>query len=282
MYDNFTIPDPVYGDWADGPDYPPDFTARRLAGKYDLLSDEMLRETRRRYYGQVSYIDYQLGRFFGELRSRGMYDDTVIMFDADHGEHLGDHGIFGKTTFLRGSGDVPLVMRFPEWVPLAHPALEIDTPALTIDLYPTILELAGLRAQGETDGVSLLPWIQQGHGEEGRIVCGEYGRGMGTAFATDGRFKYVYYAHGGIEHLFDVIRDPDDLHNLSHSAEHERHVGRLKTALIDYLERFGRPLVKDGQLVALDVDIDEYALRGRNPCAWRGPMRYGQGYGGGW
>lgn len=281
MYDNFSIPDPVYGDWAEGPDYPPDFAARRLTGKYDQLSLEMLRETRRRYYGQVSYIDYQLGRFFGELRSRGMYEDTAILFDADHGEHLGDHGIFGKTTFLRGSGDVPLVMRLPGWVPLAHPALEIDMPVLTVDLYPTILELAGLRARGEIDGMSLLSWIQQGNGEE-RIICGEYGRESGTAFATDGRLKYVYYAHGGIEHLFDVANDPDDLHNLSHSAEHEQHVERLKTALIDYLKGFARPLVEDGQLVVFDADLDEYALRGRNPCAWRGPMRYGQGYGGGW
>jgi arylsulfatase A-like enzyme len=111
MYDNFTIPDPVYGDWANESDYPPDFNARRLASKYDQLNEEMLRETRRRYYGQVSYIDYQLGRFFGELKTRGFYDDTAILFDADHGEHLGDHGIFGKTTFLRGSGDVPLCTR---------------------------------------------------------------------------------------------------------------------------------------------------------------------------
>jgi arylsulfatase len=282
MYDNFTIPDPVYGDWAEGPDYPPDFTARRLVGKYDQLSSEMLRETRRRYYGQVSYIDYQLGRFLGELRTRGLYDDTAIIFDADHGEHLGDHGIFGKTTFLRGSGDVPLVMRVPQWLPLAHSALEIDAPVLTADLHPTILELAGLAPEGEgTDGRSLLSWMQAGRGEE-RIVCGEYGRGGGTVFATDGKLKYVYYAHGGVEHLFDVVHDPDDLHNLSHSAEHEGSMERLKAALIDYLGGFERPLVEGGQLVVLDADLDVAALRGRNPCAWRGPMRYGQGYGGGW
>jgi arylsulfatase len=282
MYDNFTIPDPVYGDWAEGADYPPDFTARRWTAKYDQLSDEMLREARRRYYGQVSYIDYQLGRFFGELRSRGLYDDTVLMFDADHGEHLGDHGIFGKTTFLCGSGDVPLVMRFPDQVTCAHAALEIDAPVLTADLYPTILELAGLVPTGEVDGVSLLPWIAAGGGDSSRIVCGEYGREAGTAFATDGRFKYVYYARGGVEHLFDIVNDPEDLRNLAHSADHGTILGELKTNLIRYLERFERPLVEGGQLVAVEAELDEHALRGRNPCAWRGPMRYGQGYGGGW
>jgi hypothetical protein len=52
--------------------------------------------------------------------------------------------------------------------------------------------------------------------------------------------------------------------------------------LIRTLERFERPLVQEGRLVAVEAELDEYALRGRNPCAWRGPMRYGQGYGGGW
>jgi arylsulfatase len=281
MYDNFTIPDPLCGRWVGGPDDPPDLQARRIAGKYDQLCPEMIRETRRRYYGQVSYIDYQLGRFLGELRSRGFYDDTAIIFDADHGEHLGDHGVFGKTTFMRGSGDVPLVMRLPDSVPVAHPALEIDTPVLTVDLYPTILELAGLLPQGETDGTSLLPWIQAAKSEE-RIVCGEYGRGNGTAFATDGKLKYIYYAWGGIEHLFDLVNDPDDLKNLAQDARYDTAKHQLKAAAIRYLEQFNRPMVQDGQWVALDVELDEFDLRGRNPCAWRGPMRYGQGYGGGW
>ena len=282
MYDHFTIPDPVQGDWANQVDYPPDFWARRLVAKYDQLSDEMLRESRRRYYGQVSYIDYQLGRFFGELKTRGLYDGTAILFDADHGEHLGDHGIFGKTTFLRGSGDVPLVMRFPDWVPLAHPALEIDTPVLTVDLYPTILELAGLELAGESDGISLLPAIRAGHGDEGRVICGEYGQGDGTAFASDGKFKYIYYARGGIEHLFDVENDPHDLRNLARDSDYDETKDKLRAELIACLARFNRPLFQDGQLVVLDAELDEFALRGRNPCAWRGPMRYGQGYGGGW
>ena len=167
-------------------------------------------------------------------------------------------------------------------MPLAHPALEIDAPVLTADLHPTLLELAGLSPQeGGTDGRSLLPWMQAGTGGE-RVICGEYGSGYGTAFATDARLKYVYYARGGVEHLFDVVNDPDNLHNLSHDAQCDAEKGRLKAAAIAYLGRFERPMVRDGELVALDPDLDEYALRGRNPCAWRGPMRYGQGYGGGW
>ena len=134
----------------------------------------------------------------------------------------------------------------------------------------------------EIDGRSLLPMIEAGSGDEGRVICGEYGRDHGTAFATDGAFKYIYYAGGGVEHLFDVVNDPEDLTNLARDAQYEAVKSELKVALIRYLEGFDRPMVQDGQLVAYEVEIDEPTLRGRNPAAWRGPMRYGQGYGGGW
>ena len=282
MYDNFAIPDPVRGDWVNEEDYPLDFQSRRLVLKTRQLTDEIVRESRRRYYGQVSYIDYQLGRFFGELKTKGLYDNTMIIFTADHGEHLGDHGLFGKGTFLRGSANVPLAMRFPASVSLAHPSLEINTAVLTADLYPTLLELAGIRPEGDIDGLSLLSAIATGRGDENRIVCGEYGHGDGTAFATDGKFKYIYYVKGGVEHLFDVRNDPDDLHNLAHRAEFNATKANLREYLIQFLTGFERPMVVDGRLAVAEVELDEFNLLGRNPCAWRGPMRYGQGYGGGW
>ena len=79
-----------------------------------------------------------------------------------------------------------------------------------------------------------------------------------------------------------MVDDPEDLHNLARDADRGAILRELKTSLIRYLERFARPLVEGGRLVAVEAELDEHALRGRNPCAWRGPMRYGQGYGGGW
>lgn len=283
MYDRFDVPDPVWGDWADGDGYPPDLTARRMANKLDQLGSQALQESRRRYYGQVSHIDYQLGRFFGELRTRGLYDNTVIVFCADHGEHLGDHGIFGKTTFLHGSGDVPLIMRLPSWVPLARHGLTIDQPVLTADLHPTLLELAGLSPASDVDGRSLLPAIHAGAGDSERIVCGEYGHGATrTAMAMNERFKYIYYQRGGVEQLFDVQADRENLRNLAGEPTSETVKAALRAHLIAYLTEYKSPLVSDGALVVDNSPLDEDALRGQNPFAWRGPMRYGQGYGGGW
>ena len=282
MYDNFSIPDPVYGDWVDTEAEPAMFRMRRTMLKYDNLTDEMVRESRRRYYGQVSHIDYCLGRFLGELRSRGLYDDTVIIFTSDHGEHLGDHGLWGKITYLQGSVDVPLVARFPEWVSLARPGGEVDTPVLSADLTPTLLDLAGLEPGDDVDGISLLPILASADPVD-RIVGGEYGPTDNcTLFATDGKLRYVYYSKGGVEQLFDLDADPDTLHNVIEEDAYAGQADRLRAWLIAHLQRYDRPVVQDGRFVATDPEFDETELRTRNPFAWRGPMRYGQGYGGGW
>ncbi|MBZ0292824.1 MAG: sulfatase-like hydrolase/transferase, partial [Anaerolineae bacterium] len=110
MYDNFTIPDPVQADWDA---YPPMFTERRIVHNYAQLTPEMIREARRRYYAQVTFIDYQLGRFLGELKMRDLYNDTIIIATSDHGECLGDHGIWAKSVYLESSSCVPLIMTGP-------------------------------------------------------------------------------------------------------------------------------------------------------------------------
>lgn len=275
MYDHFTIPEPVYADWHDRADAPPVFQTIRLSHKYDQLNDEIIRETRRRYYGQMTHVDYQLGRFLGELKNKNLYDNTVIVFTSDHGEHLGDHGLFAKSTFLRGSADVPLIVRFPPAFPIARPALEIDAPVLTADVCPTLLSLAQLEPGPDIDGVSLLPAVQSGQALDDRVIFGE---SVLSAFATDGQYKYIYYPEGGSEQLFDVAHDPYDLTNLAATDQHQAIRADLRGKLIDHLSRFNRPMVENGELVCLEPNIDEAALRAQNPMAWRGPLRYGQGY----
>jgi arylsulfatase len=277
MYDNFTIPDPVRGKWLEASDAPAFFTDKPLTHNYDHLSAEVIRESRRRYYGQISHIDYQLGRLFGEMRTRKLYDDTAIVFTADHGEHLGDHGVFSKTTYMSSSGMVPLVLRLPRSAPLAHPALRLDSPAMTADIPPTLLGLAGLGLDENTDGISLLPAMASGESAADRVICGECG---GNAFATDGKHKYLYYRTRGSQQLFDCVNDPEDLADLAGVSDHADTLRRLKGSLIDYLSKHSSQLIADGKLVAGDHHSDEHELRSVNPFAWRGPMRHGHGYGG--
>lgn len=278
MYDHFTIPQPVRGDWAQEA-MPPWLQARIYAQKFDQITPEILAEIRRRYYGQISHIDYQLGRFLGELKTRGLYDNTLIIFTADHGEHLGDHGLFGKSTYLQSSARVPLIVKPARGMALAHPALVLEEPVLTLDLVPSMLEAGSVEPPVAMDGISLLPALRNGKGEGERIICGESGRGDGSAFALGGGYKYVYYAGGGFEQLFDLLQDPDDAQDLAGMDQFAGIQNTLRQAMVDYLAAYNRPMVREGELQIADMPLDEFALRGKNECAWRGPLRYGQGYG---
>ena len=267
MYDNFTIPEPVVGDWTD--EMPPTLQAWRIERKWDRLKPEVVRESRRRYYGLVSHIDYQLGRLLGELKMKGLYDNTVIVVTSDHGEHLGDHGLFSKYTFLQASARVPLIIRYPERL---QSAVIDSAPVLTADITPTLLDIAGLDANPGVDGRSLIPRQET---LEDRIICGETRH---SVFATDGHYKYIHHLNGDIDLLFDVQNDPDDQHNLAENAIHTADMTRLRTHLINYMTQRERPVVEDGHFVKVEEPVDEQAVRSRNPYAWRGPLRYGQGY----
>lgn len=195
---------------------------------------------------------------------------NLVLITADHGEHLGDHGIWAKSTFLHGSGDVPLLLKPPRGHQISRPV--VGTPVLTADICPTFLELAGLTPEDACDGRSLLtPEV----GTSPRTIHGEIG---GTAFACDGAYKYVWHACGGRELLFDVQADPENLHDLSNREELVPVKTGLRSSLLDYLVRFESPLLENGVLATKDPDRDPEALRRQNPYAWRGPMRTGQGY----
>ena len=268
LYDDFEIPDAAVGDWVGAADEPMSLIADRIARNADRISPQVLKRARRHYYGQVTHIDYQLGRLFGELMSRGLYENTVIVITSDHGEHLGDHGLFAKSTFLESSARVPIIMRLPREHGIYNQ--HVDKPALTADIAPTLLELAGLQPDVAMDGISLLRL------PEDRVL---YGETRDSVFATDGCLKYIYYFAGGLEQLFDVGGDPDDRHNLAGRTEYAAAQAALKAGLIDYLSANERPAVVDDDLLVRDMSLDIDQLRARNSTAWRGPLRYGQGYG---
>lgn len=268
MYDDFDIPEAVAGDWAGAEDEPLSLIADRIARKSDRISPQILQRARRHYYGQITHIDYQLGRLFGELKARGLYDNTVIVITSDHGEHLGDHGLFAKSTFLESSARVPIILRLPPERGMYN--RRDQSPALTADIAPTLLELAGLQPDPAMDGLSLLRLPDQ------RVICGETQQ---SVFATDGAFKFIHYFANGAEQLFDLNRDADDRVNLAGQDAYADAQSTLKAELIAYLLANQRPSVIDGELLVTESTLDFDKARAQNTAAWRGPLRYGQGYG---
>ena len=168
------------------------------------------------YRGQVRQIDDAVGRLLDMLGKREMRENTLIVFTADHGHMIGDYGIHDKRFFYEQSVRVPLVLS-GAGVPRDDREPEKLSKALVsgVDLYPTFLDAAGCEyphGAGKRDGLSLLRLVDGRTAHRG-AVCSE----LGTAtMVRDAGWKLVYDpAQGGVEQLFNLRRDPEELDNLA-------------------------------------------------------------------
>ncbi len=127
-------------------------------GTVQPLTDAELRDTRQAYYGLIAEVDDAIGRILEELDRTGQAEDTLIIFTADHGEQLGDHGLLGKLGWFDQSYHLPLIIADPTDAAAHGKRVEALTEA--VDLMPTILDWLGLAVPRACDGVPLTPWLR--------------------------------------------------------------------------------------------------------------------------
>lgn len=116
-----------------------------------------MRRLRAQYYGMISEVDAQLGRVWAELQRRGMWDDTLIVVTADHGEQLGDHGLIQKLGFFEQSYHILGIVRDPR-----HPGVHgtvVEEFTENIDIFPTICDAIGVAVPAQCDGLPLTPFL---------------------------------------------------------------------------------------------------------------------------
>ena len=122
-------------------------------------TDEVrLRRMRAQYYGMISEVDHQLARLWDALRDLQMWDDTMIVVTADHGDQLGDHGLTGKLGYFEQSYHVVGIVRHPHH-PQAHGSA-VESFTENIDLFPTICDFIGVDVPPQCDGVPLTPFLR--------------------------------------------------------------------------------------------------------------------------
>ncbi len=185
---------------------------------YDV-TEAHVRNARHAYYGMVSYIDDKVGRLLGALEACGLAKDTIVVFAVDHGEMLGERGMWFKQTFFEWSARVPLMVAAPGIAPrrsAAHVSL--------VDLLPTFLEFAGdagLEPVDPLHGRSLVPLMTGKEDGTDRVVISEYsseGVRAASRMVRRGRYKYVY-TRGLAPMLFDLEADPQELRDLAGNPE---------------------------------------------------------------
>ena len=177
------------------------------------VAAEQVRNARHAYYGAISFCDAQLGRLLDTLDAAGL-GDTVVLFLGDHGEMLGERGLWYKMSFFEGACRVPLVISATG---LFAPGRVASSVSL-VDVLPTLVEIAGgdvARLASPIDGRSLVPHLRgfEGHDE----ALGEYlaeGAVAPLVMLRRGRWKFVH-SPADPDQLYDLDADPEELVNLA-------------------------------------------------------------------
>ncbi len=168
-----------------------------LRNRYTLdamgISPRLLETLIQHYYACISFVDYQIGRIIQALKDKGMYEDTIILFAADHGDLMGDFRSMGKRTMLDGASHIPFLLRVPG---MSH---EIrHDPASLVDIAPTLLKLSGIDYDpAEYDGVCLTE-------DKHDVVYSQYSTGPSSTYMVASSYdKLVYTGIGGRYFYFD-------------------------------------------------------------------------------
>lgn len=206
---------------------PPD-----LAGKLSPDQEQSLRKTLQVYYGQVTAIDFEIGRLIHGLKKLGIDKDTIILYTSDHGDRLGSHAdmfagkLRGKSSPYATAFRIPLIVRWPGRI---NPRQKCRALVNSVDITPTLLELAGLDIPKNMQGDSMASWCLKGKGKENEAV---YFSASGWRAVWDGR--YIFSPVGKYEVLYDHQEDPYETTNLMDSPEH----GDVRTQMCRLLEEF--------------------------------------------
>jgi choline-sulfatase len=205
---------------------------RHVCGlELQAVSEVQVRAARRAYYGAVSYVDDQIGVLLSALADAGFADNTVVLLLADHGDMLGERGLWYKMNFFEPACRIPLIVHAPE----RFAARRVATSASLVDILPTLCELAGdepANYASPLDGRSLAAQLS---GEAGLDdmgpdeVIGEYlaeGAIAPLVMIKRGRFKFIH-SPADPDQLYDLREDPDEMRNLAAAPEHAARVEEL-------------------------------------------------------
>ncbi len=219
---------------------PPEYAKSRAKQMGDNMGEKLVREQMRCYYAQVTMVDSFVGRILKALKDQGLEENTLVVYVSDHGDMQAAHGMVGKSVncYFEEIVRVPLMIRYPGKI---KPGTVVNGHANSVDIMPTLLEYAGVPSPKGAQGKSLKPLI------DGKVKAGErlgfcergaraeYGR---MVRSTD--WKYCVYADGRQE-LFDMNKDPDEMHNLAFDPAHKATVAKMRGHLKAHMKETSDP-----------------------------------------
>jgi len=221
----------------------PEYPYKDEMGSPATLRDEKLapfprtefnvKVNRQEYYALITHLDDQIGRILKALDESGEADNTYVIYTADHGLGVGQHGLLGKQNMFDHSMRVPFIVTGPG-IPKGK---EINTPIYLQDIVPTSLEIAGLKKPDHVEFKSIMPLIE---GKSSTQYSRMHGAYLNKQYMIrKDQFKMIHYPLASKFLLFNLEKDPHEMKDLSDSKEHSELLKELKGDLTSYLDSVG-------------------------------------------
>lgn len=235
LYKDKDLRKPAYSDWDDI-----EMTEKfgyRKDSIFGCNDEEQIHNAMAGYYACITHVDHQIGRLISSLMESGEYENTIILFLADHGELLFDHHLYRKVFAYEGSSHIPLLIHVGKNVCNTIP-FRSDTLVELRDIMPTILDFANIPIPECVDGFSLAPEIRGKNKNDREYLHGEHSfhSGLSSHFIVTKTDKFIWYSEKNIEQYFDLKNDPREEHNLIEKESYQERINYLRNLLIQELK----------------------------------------------
>jgi choline-sulfatase len=180
------------------------------------VTDDDIRKARHGYYASISYVDSLVGQLLDALKATNMLDNTVVVFTSDHGDFLGERGLWYKMSYLEPSAHVPMLV----WSPKKYAKRRVKEPVSLADILPTLADIGNgkpLALARAVDGRSLVPLLEGQNENDEATAWGEYlaeGVVAPMYMLRRGPWKFIHTPTDP-DQLFNIENDPDELNNLA-------------------------------------------------------------------
>ncbi len=216
LYPLEDIPWPVQATAAQGWTMHPAIAEFRRAFRWDEgFTEVQIRKSLAAYLGQISFLDHNIGRVLSALDEAGLRGSTRVVYTTDHGDNMGNHGLWNKNTLYEDAAGVPMILSGPD----ISPGQEVDTPVTHTDCFPTFIQAVGSAVEEADDvlpGSSLLELANGAQRRRPVLLSQFHGGGTltGVFAVRRGAIKYIH--HVDMPHqLFDLAADPDETNDLA-------------------------------------------------------------------
>jgi len=216
---------------------PRNYKHLRIGFNVEDVPADIVRKGRELYYGLTQWLDDEIGKVLAALADSDVADNTVVIYTTDHGENMGEHGLWWKNCVYDSAARVPLMVSWPaRW---KGPQRRAGACSL-VDLVQTIADLASADVPDDWNGHSMLGWLDDAGSVWRDLAVSEYyahNIASGYAMIRMGRWKYTYHtpadaAHPAERELYDVQADPGEFKNLAAVPAHADRVAAMHNALI--------------------------------------------------